>query len=220
MERVTSGSDRSSILWIVKICLTATGCRLLSFLFYGFTGIGRKRTRHWTGGLRGNSRISRSRCGTLWCRWSWLSGPRWRSSSRRGSHSLLLRSGFSCKQGLQSGNFSNETETTPWWHCLRYEHRGEADHRKEAVGATRLLSYPPITRQWERTLTVLPLTTRLCDLTLTILAVSTSTWNLTVTASFCFIVIQYIGTTLSRLLGKVETNSGYMRVHPSALVSF
>ena len=39
------------------------------------------------------------------------------------------------------------------------------------------------------------------------------------TASFCFIVIQYIGTTLSRLLGKVETNSGYMRVHPSALVS-
>ena len=38
------------------------------------------------------------------------------------------------------------TETTPLWHCLRYEHRGEVDHRKEAVGATRLLSYPPITR--------------------------------------------------------------------------
>ena len=41
---------------------------------------------------------------------------------------------------------SNETETTPLWHCLCYEHRGEVDHRKEAVGATRLLSYPPITR--------------------------------------------------------------------------
>ena len=38
------------------------------------------------------------------------------------------------------------TETTPLWHCLRYEHRGEVDHRKVAVGATRLLSYPPITR--------------------------------------------------------------------------
>lgn len=43
-------------------------------------------------------------------------------------------------------NPSNETETTPLWHCLCYEHRGEVDHRKEAVGATRLLSYPPITR--------------------------------------------------------------------------
>jgi len=52
------------------------------------------------------------------------------------------------------------------------------------------------------------------------LVVATSIWNLTVTASLHFMLIKdYLDNIIRLIFGKMETNLGYMRVHPSALVS-
>ena len=66
----------------------------------------------------GHSRRSRSRCGTLWCQWSWLSGPRWRSSSRSNRDNTVMAlsplwtpRGSGSPQG--SGRCYSTTELSP-----------------------------------------------------------------------------------------------------------
>ena len=56
-------------------------------------------------------------------------------------------------QGEWWGNFqllstSNETETTPLWHCLCYEHRGEEAHRWCGQSSLTLQSLPNASIIW------------------------------------------------------------------------